>query len=789
MSNPSEPSPEAGPVRTRTVRYAQWLVRRRWPVAIGSILVALALAAGVQHLSFNVEYSVWFSKQNPELIAFERVQKIYTRNDSILVVLAPKDGNAFSPRTLDAVEVVTRAAWKVPFSRRVDSVTNFQHTSAKGDELVVADLVKGAMARTPEELAAVRRIALAEPALARRLVSDKAHVTAVNIVFAFPSKEGDERPRAARAVRELRDRIARDYPDIDFRLSGLVMMDLAFFEASERDLSTLTPIMFLVVTVVLALLLRSLTGTLVTLLLVLLSSAAAMGFAGWLRYEVTPPLATAPTIILTLAVADSVHILVTMLNEMRGGRSKHAAIVESMRVNAQPVFLTSLTTAVGFLSMNFSDAPPFRDMGNIAAAGVGIAYLLSVTMLPALLAVLPVRARARTAARAGAFERLAAFVIGRRRALLFGSGALIVFLVAFIPRIELNDDFVKYFDESLSFRADTDFMTRNLSGIYTMEYSLRATGEGAVAEPAYLKDLARFAEWLNAQGVVTHVSTLSDTMRRINKSMHGDDRAWYRLPESRTLAAQYLLLYELSLPFGLDLNDQINVGKSATRLIVTIEDIKARAFREAARRIDAWTHANLPAHMAAQATGPSLMFARISDRNIRSMLTGTAAALVLISLLLVFAFRSMRMGLVSLIPNLVPAAMAFGFWALTVRLVDVSVSVIAAISLGIVVDDTIHFLSKYLRGRNERGLDPEDAVRHAFRTVGMALSVTTLVLVAGFAVLAFSLFAVNAKMGLMTAMAIAFALLIDFFFLPPLLMLLERRRGAPKDAAPAPTIL
>lgn len=779
MSDPSESGQAAARPETGTVRYAEWLVRRRWLIAIASIAAVVALTMGAQRLSFNVEYSVWFSKQNPELLAFERVQRIYTRNDSILIVLAPKDGKAFSRRSLDAVEALTKASWKIPFSRRVDSVANFQHTRAKGDDLVVADLVKGAKTKGPADLAAIRKIALAEPALARRLISAKGHVTAVNIVFAFPGKEGDERPRAARAVRDLRDRIAKSYPDIDFRLSGLVMMDLAFFEASERDLKILTPAMFIVVTVVLALLLRSLTGTLVTLLLVLLSSAAAMGVAGWMRLEVTPPLATAPTIILTLAVADSVHMLVTMLNEMRGGRTKHAAIVESLRVNAQPVFLTSLTTAIGFLSMNFSDAPPFRDMGNVAAAGVAIAFVLSVTLLPALLAILPVRARARPDGRFGVFERLAEFVIGRRRALLIGSGALIVFLVVFIPRIELNDDFVKYFDESLSFRADTDFMTRNLSGIYTLEYSLRAAEQGAVAEPEYLKGLERFAKWLNDKTIVTHVSTLSDTMRRINKSMHGDEQAWYKLPESRTLAAQYLFLYELSLPFGLDLNDQIDVGKSATRLIVTIKDIKAREFREAALRIDAWTKANLPASMAAQATGPSLMFARISDRNIRSMLTGTAIALVLISLLLVFAFRSVKIGLISLIPNLVPAAMAFGFWALTVRQVDVSVSVIAAISLGIVVDDTIHFLSKYLRGRSERGLNAEDSVRHAFRTVGMALSVTTLVLVAGFAVLAFSLFGVNAKMGLLTAMAIAFALLIDFFFLPPLLMLLEKRREAP----------
>jgi len=765
-------------------RYARWLLRNRWLTVVLSLAGVLALAAGASRLTFNVEYSVWFSKENPELVAFERVQKIYTRNDSILILVVPKNGNAFSPGALDAVEALTRAAWKVPFSRRVDSVTNFQHTRAKDDELVVADLVKNAKSMTPAALAEVRKIALAEPALARRLVSASGRVTAVNVVFAFPRKEGDERPRAARAVRELRDRIARQYPGIEFRLSGLVMMDLAFFESSERDLQVLTPIMFLVVTVVLALLLRSLTGTLVTLALVLLASAAAMGLAGWMRFEVTPPLATAPTIILTLAVADAVHLFVTMLNEMRGGRSKADAIVESLRVNFQPIFLTSLTTAIGFLSMNFSDAPPFRDMGNIAAAGVAFAFVLSVTLVPALAAILPMRARARVRDQIGGFDRLAEFVIGRRRALLLVSGLTIIFLAAFIPRIELNDDFVKYFDESLAFRTDTDFMTKNLSGIYTLEYSLRAKGQGAVAEPAYLQGLERFAAWLKKNSVVTHVSTLSDTMRRINKSLHGDDQAWYRLPENRKLAAQYLLLYELSLPFGLDLNDQINVGKSATRVIITMKDIKARQFRESALKIDAWTKTNLPSPMASKATGPSLMFARISDRNIRSMLTGTAIALVLISGLLVFAFRSVRIGLVSLIPNLVPAAMAFGFWALTVRQVDVSVSVIAAISLGIVVDDTIHFLSKYLRGRKERGLSAQDSVRHAFRTVGMALSVTTLVLVAGFGVLAFSLFAVNAKMGMLTAIAIAFALLVDFFFLPPLLIWLGR--GEDKNQAAEP---
>ena len=257
--------------------------------------------------------------------------------------------------------------------------------------------------------------------------------------------------------------------------------------------------------------------------------------------------------------------------------------------------------------------------------------------------------------------------------------------------------------------------------------------------------------------------------------MHGDDPGWYRLPAERDLAAQYLLLYEMSLPYGLDLNNQINIDKSATRMTVMLYNMTTSSVLALEQRAAAWMRDNLPPAMHNAAASPTVMFSHIGARNIRSMLVGTTVALVLISFILVFALRSLRIGLLSLVPNLIPAALAFGAWGLAVGQVGLALSVVTGMTLGIVVDDTVHFLSKYLRARREKGLGAEDAVRYAFGTVGLALVVTSIVLIAGFMVLAFSAFALNSNMALMTSVTILFAIIADFLLLPPLLMALDRK--------------
>lgn len=761
--------------------FYEGILRWRWWILAGTVAFVLAAGSGMRFIEFSNNYRVFFSPENPQLQAFEQLQNVYTKSDNALIVVAPKDGQVFTRRTLETVRWITQEAWKLPYSSRVDSVTNFQHTTARGDDLVVRDLVGDPSTMTDADLAAARRIAVHEPLLVNRLISPRAHVTGINVTVELPQKSLTEVPEVVARVRALAAAAKARDPNIDVYLTGVVLMNNAFAEQSMKDMATLVPLMYAAIVVITFVSVRSIAGTVGTLLVIVFSIVTAMGLTGWLGIKLTPPSASAPTVVLTLAVADSIHLLLTLFHAMREGRSKRDAILESLRINWQPVFLTSATTAIGFLSLNFSEIPPFRDLGNIVAIGVVAAWVYSVLFLPAFMAVVPVRLKPQRERAWRAMEGLADFVIARRRVLLWGGLATALALLAVIPRNSFDDQFVKYFDTSVDFRRDTDFIQDNLAGTYQVHYSLAARDSGGISDPAYLRKLDEFVAWYRAQPDVVHVNAITDTMRRLNRNMHGDKPEWYRLPDSRELSAQYLLLYELSLPFGLDLNDQINVDKSATRVVVTFNNIATQKLLAVEDKAQAWLRANAPPEMFATGTGPAMMFAHISARNIRSMIGGNVMALVLVSGLIMLAVRSFKFGMISLVPNLIPAGMAFGLWALLVAEVGMSLSVITSLTFGIVVDDTIHFLTKYLHARRDKGLDPPAAVRYAFSTVGMALAVTSLILVVGFLVLAFSAFKLNSDMGIMCAVTLALALVADYLLLPPLLMKLEEGKRETLD--------
>ena len=756
-------------------RLTRGVIRWRWLVVLAAVVSAVAIGSGGRHLEFANNYRVFFSDENPELTAFEDLQATYTKNDNFLFVLEPADGDAFSADTVTAVEALTEAAWKIPNAIRVDSISNFQHSYGIDDDLIVEDLFRDAEQMNDAERSRRGDVALAEPLLRSQLVTPNGAVTAVNVVLQYPELSLTEVPEAVAHARGLREQIETDFPNIDISLTGVSMLNNAFAETGQSDLGTLVPIMFGVILLLTLVILRSVTATFATLGVILLSSMVGMGWAGFVGIKLTPISGSAPIIILTLAIADSIHILMSLRTAMREGMTKDDALIESLRLNFLPVSITSLTTIVGFLALNFSDSPPFWHLGNITAVGIAAAWAFSITLLPALIRILPYRTTQSQEASPGerAMDRLADFVVTRPRRLLIGIGGAALLLTAFIPSIDFNDQWIRYFDERIEFRTESDQALEHF-GMYPIEYSVPAQTSGGVSEPEYLRHLEQFTDFLRSQPEVAHVYSLSDIMKRLNKNLHGDDASYYRTPEGRELGAQYLLLYELSLPYGLDLNDRINIDKSATRVTATLKDVNSMQTKRFLNSTDVWMNDNMPSWMQTDPTSASVMFTYISDRNVENMITGTIVAIAAIAVILMLALQSFRLGLLSLIPNGLPILTAFGAWALLVGEVGFSVATVASISLGIVVDDTVHLLSKYVRARRERGGTAADAIRYAFKSVGVAIIVNTVILAAGFLVLLTSSFKVNVDMGLLTALAIVFALILDFLFLPALLLVVDR---------------
>ncbi len=769
------------------VAAAQRVIALRWWAILVSLLIAVAVGSGAARLEFSTNYRVFFSDANPELQAFENLQNTYTKNDNFFFVVEPGSGQAFDSNTAAAIEELTEAAWQIPYAIRVDSISNFQHTYAIEDDLVVEDLITGAVSRDDAYLLTRRDIALAEPLIRNQILTADARVTAINVVLQYPEKGLMEVPEAVGVARDLKTDIESRYPNLQVHLTGVSMLNNAFAETGMDDGANLMPMMFAVIFLLTWLIIRSFVATFSTLIIIALSTMVGMGVAGFAGIKLTPIAMSAPIVILTLAVADSIHILLSLRGLMREGLNKSDAIVEAVRLNFLPVTITSLTTIVGFLSLNFSDSPPYWHLGNITAVGIAAAWIYSITLLPALIAALPYKVRRSAEAEWSqrTMDRIADFVIRRYRALfvVFGLGTLGI--IAFIPTLTFNDQWVQYFDESIEFRTDSD-AAGDFFGLYPIEYSIPAAGPGGVSEPEYLEHLERFTDFLREQPHVTHVYSLSDIMKRLNRNMHGDDARYYRTPDDRELSAQYLLLYELSLPYGLDLNDRINIDKSATRLTATLDRASSTATRKFFDDVDNWMQQNLPDYMQAKPTSAAVMFSYISERNMQNMVTGTLIAIAAIAVIMMFALQSGRLGLLSLVPNGLPILTTFGTWALLVGEVGFSVATVASISLGIIVDDTVHLLSKYVRARRERQLDIEESIRYAFRNVGVAIVVNTIVLTAGFLVMTTSAFKMNVDLGLMTILSIVGALILDFLFLPALLLLGRSKQSAELENEPLP---
>ena len=757
--------------------WTEWVIRHRWLTIFISLVIVGFIFSHAKNLDFATNYRTFFSAQNPDLLNFEEFQKTYTKNDNFLFVIQSKDEKRFDGKLSEIAERITEESWKIPYAIRVDSVPNFQYTWADGDDLTVEDLIKDGNQLPPDILQEKITIALAEPLLSNFLISEDADTTGINVILQYPEKDLVEVPTAAAYARQIVAGIEKDYPDITIALSGTSMLNNSFAESGMKDMMTLTPIMYAVLLIFTFLSLRSLTATFVTLTVIVLSTMVALGAAGMMGVLLTPVSLTAPTIVLTLAIADSIHILISMRELMSTGVEKTKALIEAIRINFLAVTITSITTIVGFLALNFSDSPPFHHLGNMTASGIAAAWALSLFLLPAVVSLLPLKVKQTNqhSINNSVFTRLANFVIARPLKILIVTGSLAVTLSVLAFTNELNDVWTKYFDESIKFRTDTDFAIQHLGAFYPVDFSVSSGKPGGISNPEYLKTLDKFADWMRTQPHVNHVYSITDIYKRLNKNMHGDDESYFRLPEDNDLSAQYLLLYELSLPYGLDLNDRINIDKSATRITATLGDVDTIQTREFIANSEQWLRDNTPEHMWAKATGATQMFSYIAKRNIDSMLRGNAIAVSLIAIILILSLRSVRLGLLSIIPNAIPVLVTFGIWALSVGMIGISAATVTATSLGIVVDDTVHLLTKYLRGRREKELSTEDSIRYSLNTVGKAITINTVILAAGFSILAFSSFKINQESGILTATAVVAALILDFLLLPALLLVLDKK--------------
>ena len=326
--------------------------------------------------------------------------------------------------------------------------------------MIVEPLVEDAASLSDAELARAEAIALNEVEIAGRLVSLDGRVGGLAINFVLPENEDAAIVEITDYLRGVLDEARASHPDIAYYMTGDVVMSRTFADATKDDLAILGPAAFLIIVAAAALLLRSVYGTVAVTLVLMFIVNTTMGFAGWLGTVFSPLNACVPIIVMTLAIAHSVHIVTATLRRMSHGMGKNAAIAEAFRANLYPVFLTSLTTIIGFLSLNASDTPPFHVLGNFVAFGTLIAFVYSVSLLPAVLSILPLRAPPARSEGTPSLDRLSALVTRRPTTLLCLMALLVACPIGGVPRNTLTDNWPEYFDPPLRIQTRYRFRSR-----------------------------------------------------------------------------------------------------------------------------------------------------------------------------------------------------------------------------------------------------------------------------------------------------------------------------------------
>ena len=693
-------------------RFVRFIVDKPWIALFVGLAILAAAGPGGRHIKADFTYRVWFNDNDPLLAEFDAFERRFGNDESTMVVVHSPSG-VFDLDSASLLVELTEGLWQVPDVIRVDSLANFSWVHADGDDIIVEPLIPDDMELTDALLAERKKVALAHETLPGYLVSRDGK-TAVAFATLKPALDGMlDHKTIIESMQALIAKLKRT--DHSFHLTGAGPLSYFFQTTSARDLMTLLPAVFGLTILFLAVTFRRVAGVILPLVVVALSVAATMTTAGWLGIPINNLTSIVPQIVLAVGVADAVHILVTYFRALSAGLPRKEAAFHSLRKNLQPTILTTISTVFGFASFATAEVVPIAQMGVLAAIGTVFAWLFTYFVLGASITILPLRARARgqkvsldVASPRG--ERWAQRIVGNRHKLIAGFGALTAISLALAATNTVNSDPYSYFPEDSSLNIATKFMEANVGGTLAAELVVDSGEPEAIKSPEWLAKVDEFQQWIENKDTVTSATSIIDILKSMNRSFNADDPDKYAIPETREAVAQLLLLYTMSLPQGMNINDRVALRNDAIRVtsMWNIHDSK-RVLAQVDEIMAKAPAFGLDAHI----TGKSQLWQRMNPAVVRSFVVSVSIALVLMSLLLIVAFRSVPLGLLAMVPNGVPLIVGGGMLAAIGKSLDIGTVIVFSVCLGIAVDDTVHFLSNYNRLRRS-GFTPQETIAQVF---------------------------------------------------------------------------
>ena len=748
--------------------FVSFLLRKRWYIVLTLPIVVVLLATLLRNAGFDGSYRIWFAPESKTLQQYDHFKEVFGNDDSMIIVFSDEEG-IFRHKPLAVIERLTQKLWQTEYIARVDSLTNYQYVhvdAAYPDDILVENLIEDSSDLSVEELRKKKEAALGEEPLVGRIISPDAKTT---MITARITPKGGNTIGASKSIMESVHRYLQEEKEsgYEFYLAGGPVVNQTFKTLAIHDVSTFTPLAILLATLLLFAVFKKFSGVVATLLVVVFTFLVVMSLQVLFGFKFNNFTANMPLFVIAIGIADAMHLFWVYLLERKKGLRNEEAIYESLRKNFTPLLLTSLTTAVGFASLGISEIVPVKTLGIATASAALLAFVFTILFVPALLAIFPVNVKV-SHKEAGTKKRSYAkayvsFLIKHNKSITLITLMLFSVMAYGLTQLKVDSNAVRYFREDVPFRQTVATIEQKLTGPMAYEIVADSGEKDGIKEPAFMMRVEQFCRELKEKFPETrHTFSLVDVTKRFNEIVDANKS----VPQDKNLIAQYLLLYSLSLPQGMEINDKMDVDERYLRITASMNVVDTSKDLEMITWIEEWW---AKTEYSARVNGQTSMFAHMQSDISDTLIESISLAVVLICIVMLFIFKNIKVIPIFLIPNILPIVLVVGIMGWLGITIDIGVAISGAIILGIAVDDTIHFLLKYQEAR-VKGEPTQEALEYVMEYAGSAILFTTIILSGAFMVFAFSQFMLNANFGLVTAIALVVAVLVDLVLLPVLLL-------------------
>ncbi len=744
------------------------IIRFRWAIITLIPLITLAMATQLKHLEFEGSYRIWFGEESPILKNYDNFRTIFGNDDAVSIIFKDEHG-VLNPKALHVIDRITNELWKTHYISRVDSLTNYQyiHTDPEyPDEILVENFIDNIDTLSEQELAEKAKIIRQEDQVIGRIISNDLKTTM--IVGRMTPKAGDDPEVSAKLKAAVEKIVAQEKQSgYHFKLGGGPILNMAFISLGEHDATTFTPLVLVISIVLLWIIFRRPSGMFLSIAVVIFTFMIVLAIQVLLGYKLNNFTANMPIFVVAIGIADAMHLFWIYLIGRRKGLDNHEAIHYSVHKNFLPILLTSLTTAVGFASLGISAVIPIKTLGIATANAALLAFILTILFVPAALAIINPKVKMeeirRTKEKSNPFaHRYARFIIQHDLKIILSSIIIFGAIGLGLYHVKVDSNTVRYFKEDVPFRQTVHFIQDNLTGPMAYEIVVDSKQKDGIKSPEFLQTVEQFyKEYQATFGDVRHVSSLLDVIKKFNEVMNHSKT----VPQDQNLIAQYLLLYSLSLPQGMEINDRMDVDEQLLRITSSVNIVDTSLDLEMIEWIESWWQKT---PYSAQTNGQTVMFAHMQHDVTDTLINSILLAITAVSIMMILIFRNLRLLPLFIIPNILPIILVVGVMGWLGITIDIGVAISGAIIIGVAVDDTIHFLVKYREARR-RGENIEESLSYVMQYAGSAIIFTTVILSVAFLIFIFSQFLPNVNFGIVTAVALIIAVLVDLLMLPAIL--------------------